>query len=463
MLAVGTLLAGTAIAYGTPLQPGLLPLGIALVVAIGFLLLGAFAAGRSLTPVANIERQLHRLVASALIGPEDVAPADGVTAIEAGWNRLVQVIRSTESAPDLNQRLELAMLNYRQRRGEYILNALTDGVAVTDDAQRISCANNALYSILHMDAETDSLLGTSIEQRLADAAGRDPGESVLESGNLGRRVVSELVCSRENATSTLRICRTPLGTEYGSAKGGFVWSVRDVTQQKLADKMRDQFVNAATHELRTPMANIKAYAETLALGEVDDVEQQKMFCNVINDEVTRLARFIDDLLHLSRMEVGATTLQLQVTDVGRLMEETAKKVRPQMDQKQIQFTVELPGKLPELIVDKDKLAMAIINLLGNAAKYTPDEGSVRMCVSLPDNMLQIDVEDTGFGIAEEELPKVLEKFYRSSDPRVYGETGTGLGLSLTQEIVRLHGGKLSVSSELNKGSKFSIILPITAE
>ncbi len=134
-----------------------------------------------------------------------------------------------------------------------------------------------------------------------------------------------------------------------------------------------------------------------------------------------------------------------------------------MDQKKIAFDVEMPAKLPELVLDKDKSTVALVNLLGNAAKYTPERGRVRLHVEARDRTLQIDVEDTGIGISVEELPKILEKFFRSSDPRVQEQTGSGLGLSLANEIVRLHGGKLTVESELNKGSRFTVSLPMVLE
>ena len=474
LIAIAILLVGVVIVMGgQPVHQGGFPNGIAwqprfvwlpviaaLGVSIGLVFLGAGFTRRSLRPVAEMEGQLYRVAMSPLLSSEDVEPIEGTTPFETGWNRLVESVSSTDRARGLNDRLETAMVEYRHQRGEQILNVLTDGIAVTDDNQRITFANNALCSILNADGAAKTLLKESIEVALTRKAGKALGDEMLDPRYRGRRVVVEITCPGDDSACVMRICRSPLGVRGGSTRGGFVWSIRDITQQKMADKMRDQFVNAATHELRTPMANIKAYAETLALGEVDDVEQQKSFCNVINDEVTRLARFVDDLLHLSRMEVGATTLQLQVTEMKRFFEETVGKVRPQMAQKDIQFTVEMPAKLPELTVDKDKLAVAVINLLGNGAKYTPNGGSVRMHVGLTDDCMQIDVEDTGIGIAEEELPRVLEKFYRSSDPRVHGETGSGLGLSLTHEIIRLHGGKLSINSELNKGSKFTFTLPL---
>jgi two-component system phosphate regulon sensor histidine kinase PhoR len=305
--------------------------------------------------------------------------------------------------------------------------------------------------------------GKTMEDCLGlDSEGCQAGQ-LLDPKLRGRTVVVEMWRSGDLAQGVLRVARSPLCPVGGGASEGHVWSVRDVTQQKLADEMREQFVNAATHELRTPLANIKAYAETLSLADMINVEEQKAFCNTIDDEVTRLARFVDDLLQLSRMEVGSTSLSRQVTDMERLFHEMINKVRPQMKRKGITFDVHLPGKLPELVVDKDKLTVALVNLLGNAAKYTPEGGRVQLHVELADGALRIEVEDTGIGISADEVPKLFDKFFRSADPRVHEQIGSGLGLSLTNEIVRLHGGRLTVHSELEKGSKFAVTMPLSAE
>ena len=463
LLAIAVLMAGLMAALREIQVFGAFPIVLGLAASVIVLGVGVAVTHRSLKSVENLDRQLRQIALSPTEPSWSVEPCAGLTTLDVGWNRVVQLLGSLDQPRSMRERLEEAVGEYRQRKGGDVLNALTDGIVITNNAQQISSANRAFCSIMNLGSDTDGATGKSILGILEDRAGEDQVKGIVDLGHRGHRIVAEITCPGDDASVVLRVCRTPLVSEDGRSCGSYVWSVRDVTQQKMADRMRDQFVNAATHELRTPMANIKAYAETLALGEVDDVEQQKMFCNVINDEVTRLARFIDDLLHLSRMEVGATTLQLQVTDMRRLLEEAAKKIQPQIAQKKQTFKADLPAKLPEMIVDKDKLAVAVINLLGNAAKYTPEGGSVRLHVALLDNAIQIDVEDTGIGIAEEEVPKVLDKFYRSSDPRVHGETGSGLGLSLALEIVRLHGGKLSVSSEINKGSKFTILLPTTAE
>ena len=143
-----------------------------------------------------------------------------------------------------------------------------------------------------------------------------------------------------------------------------------------------------------------------------------------------------------------------------MLGDVLKKIKPQIEEKRLTFEVSIPEKLPEPRIDKDKIATVLVNLLGNAVKYTPAGGRVAFRVHATDQNLEIDVEDTGVGIAENELPKVFDKFFRSDDPRVQEQKGTGLGLALVQEVVRLHGGRVSVDSEIDKGSTFQIVLPI---
>jgi len=440
-----------------------LPLLLAVPLLIA--LAGAVVLHRSLDCVAAIEHQLRQLAGKSSVDPAQLKPARARGAAARGWDLLVELVQRDQAPQGLQERLRQALEGYRHQKADQILNTLPDGIAVTDAQGVITFANKALGGLLGLRAGQEELRGKKIQQCLElEAAGPAAGQ-LLDPAACNRPVVVEIRRASGPCEGILRVARLPLQGTQGGASPGYVWSVRDVTQQRLADQMRDQFVNAASHELRTPLANIKAYAETLALSEVMDVEQQKEFCNTIDSEVTRLARFVDDLLHLSRMEVGSTSLSRQVTDMGRLLREAVDKIAGQIRQKELQFDVELPAKLPELFVDKEKLIVALVNLLGNAAKYTPEGGRVCLHVEVNsrENGLQIEVEDTGIGIPVEDLPRVFDKFYRSSDPRVHRQTGSGLGLSLTQEIIRLHGGKLTVQSELNKGSKFTVILPMVVE
>jgi two-component system phosphate regulon sensor histidine kinase PhoR len=422
--------------------------------------LGICVLQRTVRPLTEIEHQLNDLAVASSPAELELKPVKAVSAATAGWNRLAERCGLARQTSGLDSRLSAALEGFRQRKADQILNSLPEGIALTDDQGRVTFANQAAGAILGTPADNVALGGKTMEEILGLDAGNETGKRFLDPESRARTVVAEMSRSGDRSQVVLRVARHPLRGAKGSLGTGHVWSIRDVTQQKLAEQMRNQFVNSATHELRTPLANIKAYAETLTLSDMLDVEQQKQFCNTINSEATRLARLIDDLLSISSMEVGALSLARQETDMERLFHEVLDKVRPQMAQKDISLRSSLGEKLPKMRVDKDKIMGTLVNLLGNAAKYTPEGGQVHFKVQVKQDTLQIDVEDTGFGISAEELPKVFDKFFRSSDPRVQQQTGSGLGLSLVQEVVRLHGGKLGVQSELNKGTRFTVTLPL---
>jgi signal transduction histidine kinase len=233
-----------------------------------------------------------------------------------------------------------------------------------------------------------------------------------------------------------------------------------VTQQKLAEKAREQFVFTATHELRTPLANIRAYSETLAMASDIPVEQQQSFYNTINNEATRLARFVDELLNISQMEAGAITIQKHEIELERMLSEILESQRPLAIEKKQTFNVSIGPKLPKVIADKDKLAAAITNLVSNAIKYTPDGGKVAVSVEADNSRVLFAVEDSGIGISADEIPKLGEKFFRSGDERVQTIVGSGLGLAFSQEVARLHGGSISIRSQLHQGSCFTLELPL---
>ena len=427
------------------------------------IVLGAVALRRTVRPMAEVERQLERLATESSDEEARLDPIRVHSRVGVGWNRLVKVVGDCRRPNDLKGDLGRVLETFRENKQEQILNGLADGVAVTDENRTITFANKAFAGLLGMETSQLASGTETIEQSLSLESAGDAARPLLDASFRNRTVIVEVERSGESSQGVLRVARSPLWSAEGDASGGHVWSVRDVTQQKLADQMRDQFVNTATHELRTPMTTIKALAEMLAESEVTDVDQQKTFCNTIHEEVTRLARFVDDLLQLSRMEVGATPPRRQATDMERLLADVVEKVRPQLEQKNIAFEVNVPAKLPELVVDKDKITVALVNLLGNAAKYTPEGGQVKFHVEVTETGMRIAVQDTGIGISAEELPKVFEKFYRASDAKVHEQTGSGLGLSLTSEIVRLHGGKVTAESEPDKGSTFAAFLPLAME
>jgi two-component system phosphate regulon sensor histidine kinase PhoR len=426
---------------------------------------GAVLLNRLVKPVADIEQQLFRVATSPSVEGCELREVPATGAAARGWNRVVQHRQRGSEAESLGQRLRHSLEQGRQSRLDAVLNSIPDGVATADDEGRLTYTNMPMAVLLGLkdvigatdqEDETAPLMSEQLAKRwhLSDA------EELFSAENRDRPVVTELTREENGQRRVARVARHPICIVGSGKHEAHVWTMRDVTQQKLAEEMRDQFVDTATHELRTPLANIKAYAETLALADVIDIEQQKQFLNTINSEATRLARFVDDLLSVSSMELGSLSLNKQVTDLGRMLHDVLAKIRPQVEEKRMTLEVVLPEKMPEPELDKDKIAAVLVNLLGNAVKYTPEGGRVTFRVNITERQIEISVEDSGVGIAEHELPKVFDKFFRSQDPRVQEQTGTGLGLALAQEVVRLHGGRITVESEINKGSTFSVLLPL---
>lgn len=426
---------------------------LTMIVPIIVLLAGGALLRRTLALPAEIETELvsvarhideHQLTVRQL-------PSGGEMA--DGWNRISQRLSQLASNDRLVRLLSQSAESRGQKGGD-VLTALPDGIAISDRSSSIQQINPSALAMLKLDE--DQAIGMHVDEVLRQKFGSYNPRLESQLRSVARRVAFELSNGEHVTDGVLRVSRIHLD-ESGEQS---VWCFRDLTPQKLAEEARNQFVLTATHELRTPLSNIRALAETLAFEDDIDVEEHKRFCNHINSEATRLARFVDELLDLSQLEAGALQISTSDVDLERLISEVLEHVHPEMKQKQIQFDTILPAKYPRIQLDKDKITGALVNLLGNAAKYTPTGGRVQLKVEFDTDRLAIEVEDSGYGISAEELPRVFEKFYRSDDERVRSLSGSGLGLAFSYEVIRKHGGQLTATSELDKGSRFTIQLPL---
>ena len=237
--------------------------------------------------------------------------------------------------------------------------------------------------------------------------------------------------------------------------------IRDVSQQKLAEATRDDFIAHVSHELRSPLANIRAYAESLLSDMMNDVTAQKEAFNVINEETLRLTRLVNEVLDLSRMEAGTMILDKGEVVMERLIRQSINDLKAMAAKKNITLQTNYHPKFPNLMADRDKLNIVINNVLSNAIKYTPTDGTVFVETNVDDQYAYIKVTDTGYGIPPEDVDKIFDKFYRVNRSEIAGITGTGLGLATCKEIITLHGGNIDVTSELDKGTEMVIKLPMT--
>ncbi len=373
----------------------------------------------------------------------------------APWNALARGQAAVNVIDGLQERLTAALSGSDDNDSRWLLNSVPDGLCVSDSHGQISRSNPAFLSILGVDEVVNENMAELVSE-LSQEIAHDISSRLERSAT---SLAYEIRTGKEADQLVLRLSCSPLLDDDNNQRG-LVWSLRDITQQKLADEMRNEFVFTATHELRTPLANLRAYAETLTLEDGIDVEQQKEFCNIILSEATRLMRFVDELLDVSQMEGGALSITRSPVDMERLVNDVVENVQPDIARRNQTFNYQPPAKMPKLTGDKDKLMAALVNLLGNASKYSPEGGQLGLQITVDDRQIQFHVDDTGFGISEEEQAQIFDKFFRSGDERVLAESGNGLGLAYAQQVIRLHGGQIAVKSELNRGSRFTLTMPL---
>jgi len=224
-----------------------------------------------------------------------------------------------------------------------------------------------------------------------------------------------------------------------------------------ANQNKTQYVSDVSHELRTPLASIKGYTSTVRSDKEMDPATREEFLKIVEEESDRLSRIIDDLLDLSRIESGRIKLKKENIDLAKIISKSVETIKKQAEEKHLELKTELPEGRLYVLADSDKMTQVIVNLLGNAIKYTK-EGGATISARREDGYVVVEVADTGIGIDQDDLSKVFEKFQRIEKPGIE-EKGTGLGLSIVKAIVEIHGGKIFVESELGKGSKFGFSLP----
>ncbi|MDX2132057.1 MAG: ATP-binding protein [Planctomycetota bacterium] len=384
----------------------------------------------------------------------EVSPALGGEA--ASWNALVREREALRVRTLLTASAEPGG-TARAAEGAMTaaLDALWHGVLVLDERGVVVAANGAAGVVLQ--AAREAIVGAPAARLLGAGGGSDIVSGVLAEGSRSRASVEVERTGSGGERTMLRLTARRLRREDGAAA---VVVIEDVTQQRVADESRNAFVAQATHELRTPLTNIRLYAETLVDDGENDPALRAKCLNVITGESRRLERIIADMLSVSEMEAGVLKLRTDDVRLDALFEELEADFRAQAEDREIALRVELPPKLPVIQGDRDKLVLALHNLVGNALKYTPAGGAVRVKADAEGGVLRVSVTDNGIGIKPEEQELVFERFYRAKDKRITGITGSGLGLALARQVVRMHGGDITVESQVDKGSTFTLSVPL---
>lgn len=227
------------------------------------------------------------------------------------------------------------------------------------------------------------------------------------------------------------------------------------------EQVRNDFLANVSHELRTPLTAIQGFLEALQDGLVEEEEARQKYYAVMYSETMQVNRLVDDLMDLMKLENNEVNMAKFPVDVAEVMKKVAFSFHPEAEEKGIRIAVELPDELPKIYADKDRVAQILKNLLKNAVKFT-EEGEIRLSAAVEDQWVRIRVDDTGIGIAADDLNRIWERFFKVDRGRSKNNKGTGLGLAIVKELVELHDGKWSVESIPGQGSAFIVWLPTMA-
>lgn len=361
----------------------------------------------------------------------------------------------TRAAQDIRCRRQAA----ESERIKQILARLPEPVLVIDRFDELVLSNSSADELF-------SLSGKSTEQRALASLIRCEQLVDLLCDTRRRKAATtktdevELECpDGEKRWYSIAASNLPGDADGDDGSQGAVAVLRDITGQKAAQRRNAEFVSAASHEMKTPLAGIKAYVELLADGDVEEQEMRDEFLNVINGQADRLQRLIENLLNLARIEAGVVQVKKKHRSLNEILQEALDVIGPAAEAKQIKLVGELSPMYLGVLADRDMLLQVAINLLSNAIKYTPEHGRVTLRSRMVDKDVLFEVEDTGVGLSPADCEKVFEKFYRvEKDSKM--ASGTGLGLPLAKHIVEdVHQGRLTVTSQPGSGSTFSVTLP----
>ena len=318
-----------------------------------------------------------------------------------------------------------------------VLTNLTDGVVMTDSEEKILLANPAAERFFNF--KETSVAGLPLIEAVHDY---EIDEVVKKCLNTTHEQTVQL----ESNGRFIRVIAVPIAPGRTSST---LVLFQDLTELRNLQTMRRELIGNISHDLRTPIAGIKAMVETLRDTALDDKQAALDFLTRINNEVDRLTQMVAELTELSHIETGKAELRRVPTNINLLIEEVAAQMNPLAESKPVTITTDLNANLPVIKVDRNRIRQTLTNLVHNAIKFNNPGGKVIISTNYNTESVIVNVSDTGMGISKEDMPHIFERFYKADKARSQG--GSGLGLAIAKHTIQAHGGNISVKSEEGKG------------
>jgi two-component system phosphate regulon sensor histidine kinase PhoR len=414
-------------------------------------LTGVVALGLAFWLTRRITLPVQELTA----GAEQIAAGDYGHKVYADGRDEVGVLARTFNHMSERLAAQFAQLDEDRQQLRAVLGSMVEGVVAVDAGQRILLANEHAGRLL--DFHTRTVVG----RRLWEVVRQRPIQEVVRvalAGTHGQEP-HEITWDGPGGRS-LAVRAGPLP---GSPPRGAVLVLHDITDLRRLERLRQEFVANASHELKTPLSVIKACAETLLDGAADDPEHRGRFLEQIDQHAERLHNLILDMLSLARIESGAEAFVFEAVPLEKVIRASLERRRPLLEGKQQQLEVFGPAGAAAPVTawaDEESVAQILDNLIDNAIKYTPPGGRIQIRWWGENGQACLEVKDTGVGIAEHDLPRIFERFYRVDKARSRELGGTGLGLAIVKHLVQAMNGTVSAASRLRQGTTFTVRLPV---
>ena len=350
-------------------------------------------------------------------------------------------------------------LNIEKSRLRTIVGYIPNGVMVTNMNMEVVLLNPALKRLLSIHNELTTPV--PIEKVLNDESFIKSLKDFQSSNHKENEFISHEIHTDDKILRSISAVAFEPDREVFWKIAGTVTVIEDITLFRQIDRMKSDFINMVTHELRSPLAAIRQINTTFIDGLTGPLnEKQKDFIKRVISKTDGLLELINDLLNMAKMESSTNIEQETSTDIAYIIDEIVTIIRPQATSQNVEIAF-TSHNLKPIKADTKKIELLINNLISNAVKYSPDGGIVNIFSKIENDTLEISVEDHGIGIPIEEQTKIFNRFYRVKNPKTRKVTGTGLGLSMVREIVESLGGKIWVKSIPDKGTTFTLTIPIT--
>jgi two-component system phosphate regulon sensor histidine kinase PhoR len=414
---------------------------VMMIVAVIALFIALIFSYRLAAPILAMERFTEKLRQGHPVGTIFLETSDETEKLADNINYLVEELQT-----------QIRLANEEKSKLMTAFTSMTEGVLILNAEDKIEFVNQALSNMLA--EQYGDINGKTLMEAFLNA---DLQKSFLKFKETHATIFEEVTLGNFDPV-ILSVSISSVHNYPDEEKVMVVF--HDVTRLKKLEKIRVDFVANVTHEIRTPLTAIIGYLETINAGAINNTDDVKRFIDISLKQALRLNRLVEDLLVISKVELGEIKLHFEGVSVRDVVVSAMSLVEAKAGLKKINIQNNLQENLPHIWADRDRLTQILVNVLDNAVKFTPEDGSIFIDAGQKDNYAVLTITDTGIGIPKEEVQRLGERFYRVERSRSRDLGGTGLGMSIVKHLMIAHGGKMEIESQLGRGTKVSLFFPV---